>query len=161
AAALPVLVVLLIGRAGETVLGAATPIVEMTGHRALPLANSIAGLAVAAIIGTLAVPDLGALGMALAVSAGVVVASWSAVAELWVVEGLGPFDAYFVRALLIGVAGLGVFWAAAWALADLPAVASASVYAALVLPLIWLGLKLALDRDDKLALGGIGRLLRL
>ncbi|GGB70609.1 lipopolysaccharide biosynthesis protein [Blastomonas aquatica] len=161
AAALPVLVVLLVGRAGETILGAATPIIEMTGHRILPLANSILGIAVAALIGWLAVPTLGATGMALAVSAGVVVSSWSAVAELWWSERLGPFDSHFLRALACGVAGLALLWLVGMALDDLPMAVRAGVQFVLFFPLVWLGLKLGLDAEDKHALGRAGRALRI
>jgi O-antigen/teichoic acid export membrane protein len=161
AAALPVLIVLLVGRAGETILGAATPIVEMTGHRILPLANSIAGLSIAALVGWLAVPTVGAMGMALAVSAGVIVSSWSAVIELWVSERLGPFDRHFLRALACGIAGLGLLWLAGEMLGDLPIVARAACQFALFFPLVWLGLKLGLDAEDKAALGKAGRALRL
>jgi O-antigen/teichoic acid export membrane protein len=51
AAALPLLLILVLGRAGEAVVGPATPVVEMTGHRILPLVNSVAGLAVWAALG--------------------------------------------------------------------------------------------------------------
>ncbi len=161
AAALPVLIVLLIGRAGETILGAATPIIEMTGHRILPLANAIAGLAAAAVVGWLYVPTMGALGMAMAVTAGVIVSSWSAVAELWVTERLGPFDRYFVRALAIGAGGLVLLWLVGAALDGTPVVVRAAIQFALFFPLVWLGLKLGLDSQDKAALGKAGRMLRI
>jgi O-antigen/teichoic acid export membrane protein len=161
AAALPVLVVLLIGRAGETILGAATPIIEMTGHRILPLANSLAGLAAAALTGWLTVPDLGATGMALAVSAGVIVSSWAAVAELWWSDGLGPFDRHFVRALACGAGGLALLWLVGLAMADLAVPLRAAVQHLLFFPLVWLGLKLGLDAEDKTALGKAGRKLWL
>ncbi|WP_430387313.1 lipopolysaccharide biosynthesis protein [Blastomonas fulva] len=161
AAALPVLIVLLVGRAGETILGAATPIVEMTGHRMLPLANSLAGIAIAALVGWLTVPTLGATGMALAVSAGVVVSSWSAVVELWWSNGLGPFDSHFVRALACGVAGLAALWLIGVAFGGLHMALRAALQFALFFPLVWLGLKLGLDAEDKAALGKAGRTLRI
>lgn len=161
AAALPVLGVLLVGRAGETILGAATPIVEMTGHRILPLANSVIGIALAALVGWLAVPTLGATGMALAVSAGVIASSWSAVAELWVTEGLSPFDGHFLRALACGAAGLAVLWLIGVALGGLHMLLRAALQFALFFPMVWLGLKLGLDTEDKAALGRAGRALRL
>lgn len=161
AAALPVLIVLLVGRAGETILGAATPIVEMTGHRLLPLANSLAGLAAAGLVGWLAIADWGAVGMALAVSAGVIVSSWAAVGELWVSDRLGPFDRHFIRALLCGLGGFAGLWLAGLALATVPMLARAAIQFALFFPLVWLGLKLGLDPDDKAALGKAGRKLWL
>lgn len=159
--ALPVLIVLLVGRAGETILGAATPIVEMTGHRLLPLANSVAGLAVAGLVGWLTVDDLGATGMALAVSAGVIVSSWAAVAELWVSDGLGPFDRHFLRALGCGLGGFAALWVIGWLFQGLGMVPRAAIQFACFLPLVWLGLKFGLDAEDKAALGKAGRKLAL
>src|SRR5206468_1216586 len=45
-AALPLLAILVAARAAEAIVGPATPIVEMTGHRLLPLLNSLIGAAV-------------------------------------------------------------------------------------------------------------------
>lgn len=159
--ALPVLIVLLVGRAGETILGAATPIVEMTGHRLLPLANSIAGLAVAGLVGWLTVDDMGATGMALAVSAGVIVSSWAAVAELWISDRLGPFDRHFLRALACGIGGFGALWLIGWLFQGLGMVPRAAIQFACFFPLVWLGLKFGLDAEDKAALGKAGRKLAL
>jgi len=161
ASAIGVLVVLLLGRAGETVLGAATPIVEMTGHRGLPLANSLAGLAVAALIGVLMVPGSGALGMAVAVAVGVTVASWAAAAELWVTERLSPFDRHVVRALAAGGFSFVALIGIGLAMADMPPLLRGAVQFALFWPLLWLALRFALDAEDKAALGRYARLLRL
>ena len=159
--ALPVLIVLLVGRAGETILGAATPIVEMTGHRLLPLANSIVGLAVAGLVGWLTVDAMGATGMALAVSAGVIVSSWAAVTELWISDRLGPFDRHFLRALACGIGGFAALWLIGWLFQGLGMVPRAAIQFACFLPLVWLGLKFGLDAEDKAALGKAGRKLAL
>ena len=159
--ALPVLIVLLVGRAGETILGAATPIVEMTGHRLLPLANSIAGLAVAGLVGWLTVDAMGATGMALAVSAGVIVSSWAAVAELWISDRLGPFDRHFLRALACGLGGFAALWLVGWLFQGVGMVPRAAIQFACFFPLVWLGLKFGLDAEDKAALGKAGRKLAL
>jgi O-antigen/teichoic acid export membrane protein len=159
--ALPVLIVLLVGRAGETILGAATPIVEMTGHRLLPLANSIAGLAVAGLVGWLTVDAMGATGMALAVSAGVIVSSWAAVAELWISDRLGPFDRHFLRALACGLGGFAALWLVGWLFQGVGMVPRATIQFACFFPLVWLGLKFGLDAEDKAALGKAGRKLAL
>ena len=161
AAALPVLAILVIGRAGETVLGAATPIVEMTGHRGLPLLNSLAGLALATLIGWLLVPTHGASGMAWAVAAGVVLASWAAVVELWARDGLNPFDTLFVRACAYGAAAILLFYAVGTLFTPQAYLVRGAVQFCLFWPIVWLGLRLCLDPEDKQALGLIGRRLKL
>lgn len=161
AAALPVLVVLLVARAGEAVIGPATPIVEMVGHRALPLINSLIGLALWLLLALWLVPAYGALGMALAVSAAVVVTAWAAVVELGISDRLNPFGTGFWRAVLLGLATIGLLWLAGEGLAPLGASARAIGLLLLLCPLLWLGLKWGLDAEGKAALGKFGRRLRL
>ena len=161
AAALPVLVVLLAARAGEAVIGPATPIVEMVGHRALPLVNSLIGLLIWLVLGLLLVPLYGALGMALAVSAAVVVTAWAAVVELKLSDKLTPFGAGFWRAVAIGAASVGLLWMAGEALAPFGARVRALGLFVLFWPLLWAGLKFGLDAPDKAALGKFGQRLRL
>ncbi len=161
AAALPVLVILLAARAGEAVIGPATPIVEMVGHRALPLLNSMIGLTLWLLLALWLVPAYGALGMALAVSVAVVVTAWAAVVELKVSDGLSPFGSGFWRAVGLGAATIGLLWLAGIALAPLGAPIRAVGLFALFWPLLWAGLKLGLEQDDKAALGKMGRRLKL
>lgn len=161
AAALPVLVVLLAARAGEAVIGPATPIVEMVGHRALPLLNSAIGLGLWLVLALWLVPEYGALGMALAVSVAVVVTAWLAVVELKVSDQLTPFGSGFWRAVLVGTATIGLLWLVGEGLEPFGARARALGLFALFWPLLWLGLKLGLDAANKIALGKFGRKLRL
>ncbi len=51
AAALPVLWVLVVARVIEAIVGPASTIVEMTGHRGLPILNSIIGAVLWAVLG--------------------------------------------------------------------------------------------------------------
>jgi O-antigen/teichoic acid export membrane protein len=160
-AALPVLVVLLAGRAGEAMIGPATPIVEMIGHRALPLLNSAVGLTLWLVLALWLVPTFGALGMALAVSAAVIVTAWLAVVELKVSDRMTPFGIDFCRALAIGAATITLLWLAGEILAPYgPRVRALGLFA-LFWPLLWLALKLGLVSQDKSALGKLGRQLRL
>lgn len=161
AAALPVLIILLIGRAGEAVLGPATPIVEMIGHRGLPLLNSLVGLAASAGLAIWLTPSLGAEGMAIAVAVGVTVASWLAVAELGISDRLSPFDRHFGGALLAGCIAFGLLYLLSRWVPDSWKYAEPWMLMAAFLPLLWAGLKIGLDREDKAALGAIGRRLKL
>ncbi len=161
AAALPVLIVLLVARAGEAVIGPATPIVEMVGHRALPLVNSVTGLTLWLFLAIWLVPAYGAYGMALAVSAAVVVTAWVAVVELKLSDGLSPFGTGFWRAVVIGAVTIGLLWLLGEALAPFGMQVRALGLFAAFWPLLWLGLKLGLDTADKAALGKFGQKLRL
>lgn len=160
-AALPVLIVLLAARAGEAIIGPATPIVEMVGHRALPLLNSLIGLTLWLLLALWLVPAYGALGMALAVSAAVVVTAWAAVIELGISDRLSPFGAGFWRAILLGLGTIALLWLAGEALAPLGARTRALGLVVLFWPLLWLGLKWGLEAEDKMALGKFGRKLWL
>jgi O-antigen/teichoic acid export membrane protein len=161
AAALPVLIVLLAARAGEAVIGPATPIVEMVGHRALPLLNSVIGLVLWLVLAYWLVPEYGALGMALAVSAAVVVTAWLAVIELNVSDRLSPFGVGFWRAVVLGLSTIGILWLVGEALAPFGARVRALGLFVLFWPLLWLGLIVGLEATDKAALGKFGRRLRL
>lgn len=161
ASALPVLVVLLAARAGEAAIGPATPIVEMVGHRALPLLNSLIGMALWLGLALWLVPAYGALGMAIAVSVAVVATAWAAVVELRISDRLTPFGPGFWRALTAALAIIIMLWVAGEALLPLGAPIRAIGLLALFWPLLWLGLRFGLDTNDKTALGKLGRKLRL
>lgn len=160
-AALPVLVVLLAARAGEAAIGPATPMVEMVGHRALPLLNSVIGLGLWLLLALWLVPAYGALGMALAVSAAVVTTAWAAVLELRISDGLTPFGNGFWRSAALGLSSVALLWIAGELLAPLGAPLRAIGLFLLFWPLLWAGLKYGLDAGDKTALGKLGRRLRL
>lgn len=158
-AALPLLVILVIGRAGEAIVGPATPVVEMTGHRLLPLLNSALGLAVWAALGAWLVPQMGAPGMAWAVTAGTVLIAWAATVELRIADGLVAFD----RRALTVLAAAALASATLWALGTAPigGAGRALLLLATFLPVLWTVLRFGLTADDRRALGKAGRKLRL
>jgi O-antigen/teichoic acid export membrane protein len=94
-AALPVLTILLAARSGEAIIGPTTPIVEMVGHRALPLLNSIIGRLIWLALAYWLVPTMGATGMAISESAAVVATAWAAVVEPRISDKLSPFGSSF------------------------------------------------------------------
>jgi O-antigen/teichoic acid export membrane protein len=157
-AALPLLWVLVAARAAEAVVGPATPIVEMIGHRALPLLNSLIGVVVGAVLALLLVPELGALGMAVAVAVATLAAAAAATVELGVSDGLSPFDRRLFQGL--GIAAIGVAL-----MAGVEAVTGGPLRFTLV-TLVWAAtswsaLRWGLVRSDREALGGLSRRLRL
>ena len=160
-AALAALIVLTLGRMAEAIFGPATPIVEMTGHRLLPLLNSVIGIVIWAILAAVFAPTLGSEGMAIAVAVGAVAIALAAVIELWLSDGLMPFDFPFVRGLAVGSLGIAALALAGLFLESLGAPVRALALFLLMAPLCWVTLKLGLDRDDRQALGKFGQRLGL
>ncbi len=157
-AALPLLAILCAARAVEAMAGPAAILIEMTGHRALPLLNSALAILLWILLGLWLTPSLGALGMAVAVSAAIILSTWAASVELRLAEGLSPFDRYWARALAIALAGT--------ALMGLVPIVTGGPPRFLLLLLSWAAtswtaLRFGLEDEDRRALGGIARRLRL
>lgn len=157
-AALPLLVLLVAARALEAVVGPAQTIVEMTGHRALPLLNSALGIGLWALLSALLVPGMGAMGMAIAVGAATVLVAWAATVELGIAERVLPFDRRLAACLAVSLTGVA-------AMAAVAALFGGPVRFVLLhlvwAPTTWLALRFGLARDDRIALGGFARKLRL
>ncbi|MCA1749928.1 MAG: polysaccharide biosynthesis C-terminal domain-containing protein, partial [Sphingomonadales bacterium] len=160
-AALTMLVILVAGRIGEAVLGPATPIVEMTGHRILPLVNSVIGVGIWALLAWWLTPLYGPDGMAFAVSAGAVAIAVAAVVELYWSDRLHPFDAPFLRGLAIGLAGAAMLAGIGELFAPLGAPPRAVAILAALPALAWLSLRFGLAREDRAALGRAARIAKL
>jgi O-antigen/teichoic acid export membrane protein len=157
-AALPLLYILVAARAAEAIVGPATPIVEMTGHRILPLVNSLVGVASWALLCLLLVPSYGAEGMAAAVGLATVAIAYAATLELQLAEGLSPFDRKLFLGLAIALAGVGLMALAAWLTRGPARFFSVTALWALA---SWSAVRLGLVRGDREALGGLARRLRL
>jgi O-antigen/teichoic acid export membrane protein len=156
--ALPLLFVLVGARAIEAIVGPASAIVEMIGHRALPVLNAF--IAVALWIGLAAwlTPAYGPLGMAIAIGAATVVSTYAATIQLQVSDGLNPFDRKLFQALAFALAGCALM---ALAEQSLHGPARFAACALLWAATSWLTLRYGLTRDDRLALGGLARRLKL
>jgi O-antigen/teichoic acid export membrane protein len=157
-AALPLLYILVAARAAEAIVGPATPIVEMTGHRILPLVNSLVGAAVMAALTILLVPLYGAAGMAVAVGAATIAIAYMATIELKVSENLSPFDLKLFLGLAVALAGVALMALAAWLTRGPVRFACVTSLWALA---SWCALRFGLVRGDREALGGLSRTLRL
>lgn len=157
-AALPLLYILVAARGIEAVVGPASVIVEMTGHKALPLLNSLIAAALWAGLGIALVPIHGPLGMAIAVGTATVASTYAATVELRISDGLTPFDRKLFQGLALALAGVACMALAVH-------VTGGPVRFAAVLALwagtSWLTLRYGLTRDDRLALGGLSRRLKL
>lgn len=157
-AALPMLFILVSARAIEAIVGPASTIVEMIGHRVLPLLNSFIAISLWIGLAAWLTPLYGPLGMAIAIGAATIASTYAATIELQVSDGLTPFDRKLFQNLALALAGVGLM-----ALAEY--LFHGPVRFILVL-LIWAGtswltLRYGLTRPDREALGGLSRKLRL
>ena len=158
AAALPMLAVLCAARAGEAIVGPAGTIVEMIGHRALPLLNSLIALLLWAGLALWLTPVMGAMGMAIAVSIAIVASTYAAAVELEISDRLSPFDRKLFQGLGVALLGVGAM-ALVWA--ELGGPLRFASNTALWIATSWLAMRYGLTREDRLALGGLSRRLRL
>lgn len=157
-AALPLLTILAAARAVEAIVGPATPVVEMTGHRLLPLVNSLVAVLLWLGLALLLVPRIHATGMAFAVGAATIAQAWAATLELSLSDRLSPFD----RKLFLG---LGAALVGCALMAGAERLTHGPLRFACVLLLwaaaSWTAMRLGLTRTDREALGGFGRALHL
>lgn len=161
AGALPLLVILVAGRTLEAMVGPATPVVEMIGHRGLPVLNAGLGLLAWGALGWALVPTMEGTGMAIAVSVGTVVIAAAAAIELRISDGLSPFDAKLFIGLGVALAGLAAMAAVGELVAPQGARARAFVLL-LLFPLVtWATVRFGLTRSERGALGRVGRWTRL
>jgi hypothetical protein len=79
-------------RAVEAIVGPASTIVEMIGHRGLPLLNSASRSPCGSAWPCGWRPNYGALGMAVAVGVATVASTYAATLQLQISDGLTPFD---------------------------------------------------------------------
>jgi O-antigen/teichoic acid export membrane protein len=157
-AALPLLAILCAARAAEAIVGPAGTIVEMVGHRGLPLLNSLLAFLLWIGLALWLTPVYGALGMAIAVSAAILASTWAAAVELRISDGLTPFGRKLFQGLAIALAGVA-------AMAMVEHLTGGPLRFGLNMILwaatSWLALRYGLTREDRLALGGLSRRLRL
>ena len=157
-AALPLLYVLVAARAVEAIVGPASIIVEMIGHRALPLLNSFIAILLWVGLMVWLIPALGAMGMAIAVAVAVAASTYAATIELEISDRLSPFDRKLFQGLAVALTGLAAMAATEWLL-DGPA--RFSVVLLVWAATSWLALRFGLTGEDRAALGGFSRRLRL
>ena len=157
-AALPLLVILVTARAAEAIVGPATPIVEMTGHRILPLLNSLVGAVVWGLLSLVLVPRYGAEGMAVAVGVATLAIAYAATIELRISDGLTPFDHKLFQGLGAALIGLGLMDGAVHLFGGPARFAALLVLWAAA---SWSALRVGLTRSDRAALGGFARVVRL
>jgi O-antigen/teichoic acid export membrane protein len=156
--ALAILIVLAAARALEAIVGPASSIVEMIGHRLLPLLNSMIAILLWIALTVLLVPTMGALGMAVAVAAATIAPAYAAMIELRVSDGISPFDYKLFQALGLALIGMAAMWSAEWLFDGLVRFVTLMI----LWPITsWFTLRYGLTLEDRKGLGGLARRLRL
>jgi O-antigen/teichoic acid export membrane protein len=100
---------LLILAAGELVnaaTGICGPMIDMTGHVKIKLANSILRLVVLVGASAFLIPIWGVVGAATAALLSITIVNGAAILEMWVLEGLVPFERRVWKPLTAAVAAL-------------------------------------------------------
>lgn len=159
--ALSAIVILLLVRTAEAVMGAATPIQQVLSRLHQQLLPSVIGLGLTTIAVLALGPSIGLTGMAAAVGLGVLVAAAMPVLQLLVHDGLHPFAPPFAHTLFVAAVLSAIGFASGQAAMLAPRVAQVPVGLMVLLATLWLSARLALSKPDRAALGRTGRLLRL
>jgi O-antigen/teichoic acid export membrane protein len=157
-AALPLLYILVTARAIEAVVGPASTIVEMIGHRALPVLNSLIAVGLWIGLAWWLAPDGGAIGMAWAIAIATVASTYAATLELQLSDGLQPFDRKLFQGLGIALAGVALMALCEYLFRG--PVRFTTVFSLWAVT-SWLTLRYGLTREDREALGGLSRRLKL
>ena len=161
AAALPIVVILTFSRGFQASLGPATSIQQVISHRGLPVLNSIVGLVAAAVVLYFVFPGHGASGLALAVAIGQGTVVAMPTLQLALREKLLPFDGSFGRILIGGISSSSIIYVAGLLTSPFSAAIKGPVVLIVYLAVLWSSIRYALPKRDRLALGKVGRKLKL
>ena len=161
AAAWPILIILTAARGIEAGFGPATAVQQVLSHRGLPVLNSVLGFSVTLAILFFTFPLYQAVGVALSVAAGQVIIAILAVLQLSRVENLHIFDGNFSRILVASLAACTIIFAVMTSLSFTPNYVQNIMSLLVYLLVVWLSLRFALVKNDRIALGKFGRRLRL
>ena len=161
AAAAVAIVVLSAGRTVEALAGPAATMIEMLGHRTLPLVNGLAGVAALVALQVTLTPGYGVAGAAVAAAAALNVVAYLSLVQARAVYRLWPYSLDMARPLVVavvtsaGIAGI--------TLAADPLGPAASLFLAtigLMLALIVL-VRYGFTGEDAALMGSFGRVLPL
>jgi O-antigen/teichoic acid export membrane protein len=154
-------VVLLLARAVETVLGGAQPVLQVIGGYRHQVIASATGLAIALTAAAVLVPLTPLTGMAGAVGIGLIVQAAIPMLQLRVYDRIHPFSHGFGGTLLAAVAVSIPATIAALLASALPDAVALPLMVLIAMATIWCSGRFALPEADRRALGKTGRRLRL
>jgi O-antigen/teichoic acid export membrane protein len=98
------LVIMGTGELVNAATGICGPMIDMTGHVKIKLANSILRVAVLVTASALLIPIWGVVGAATAALLSTTVVNAAAIVEMWILEGLVPFERHVWKPLTAAVA---------------------------------------------------------
>jgi O-antigen/teichoic acid export membrane protein len=160
AAAWPILVVLTLAKGIEAGIGPASAIQQVISHRGIPVFNSTIGLITASIVLFVSFPVYQTLGVAFAVATGQLTTATLSVWQLSRGEKLHALDGSVVRILgSASIACIAIFLTE-FIISGAPVYFQGIVVLIVYLSVMWLSMRFALPRRDRLALGKLGRRLR-
>jgi O-antigen/teichoic acid export membrane protein len=161
AAAWPIMAILTLARGLEATMGPAKAIQQVISHRGFPVLNSCIGLIVATLVVLVAFPTYEAVGVALGVASGQLVIATLSVWQLSRREKLNAFEGRYMRIILAAIAScLLIFLAGRFTQSTLPLIKGITILFT-YLSVLWLSARYALPKEDRLALGKLGRRLKL
>lgn len=161
AAAWPLVIILTLARGLEAVVGPATAIQQVISHRGLPVLNSSIGLLAAAGVLFVTFPMYETIGVALGVATGQLVTAMLSVLQLSGGEKLKPFDGSFMHIFTIATLACIVIIVTGMLTSTALPLLRGIVIFFIYLAVMWLSVRLTLPAHDRLALGKLGRRLRL
>jgi O-antigen/teichoic acid export membrane protein len=159
--AIPAVMILIGSRIVEALAGAAQPIQQVISSYRAQLLAANTGMLVAVAVGWMLLPEWGLTGMAISVTAGLCTGAILPVFQMWFDEGLNPFSRRFGKTLAIALLVAGGGATLGWLSNLLPDELAVPLIVALMLASTWVACRYALPREDRLALGKLGRALKL
>lgn len=159
-AASGVIILLTAGRVAEALCGTSTALVEMLGHKILPVLNNLVGLAVLFSLQYILKVDWGVYGVAMATSAGIVTVSVLSLIETWYFSRLLPYRRTILQPLAVSITltlGMAVVF---YAIRNWDSWLHVVIEAATIFFAIKILIHYGLSEADARALGRIGRWFR-
>jgi O-antigen/teichoic acid export membrane protein len=100
------LILLSFAELANAATGICGPMIDMTGHTRIKLANSVLWTAIVIVSSALLIPRWGVVGAAAASLIAIATVNVLCVVEVWVLEGLMPYDRKFLKPVAAGGAAL-------------------------------------------------------
>jgi len=154
-------VLLILARGVEAILGPSVPILQVVSGYGRQIIASVVGLACACGVAAIAIPLSPLTGMAGAVGLGFIISSAIPMAQLQIHDGLHPFDGGFRRVLVRAVGISLVAIAIALPATMLHEAIALPVCVIVELAAMWCSCRFALQEPDRESLGKTARKLRL
>jgi len=153
-----VLIVLATGRMIEGASGPSSAIVEMLGHKALPLLNGVLGIITLVLLQLSLVPHMGPVGAAIAAAAGLNVVSLLSLGQAIFLYRLNPFNRQLIKPIFFSLAGSLITLVALIFVAPYGNIFAGILSITGVLATILMVIRFGLSDSDRTALGPIGRI---